>query len=351
MVTNKSRRNRPLRIAIWLVLAAVAGGGAWYAAHRPVAVNAAKPTRGPAVEAVYATGAVEPVYWAKVASTLVGRIAEIPVKEGDAVKSGDVLIKLDDREAKAKLAESEARERFLNSEVTRMTTLAQRDIASQQAHQRVVSEYAAAVAAAAAARQRLADLTLTAPLDGEILRLDGNIGEVVRSGDVLIWVGHCCPMRIEADVDEEDIPKVQRGQTVLVKADAWPDRVFKAQVAAVTPKGDPVSKNYRVRMTLEADQPLRIGMTAEVNIIVREEKNALLVPFTALRGDFVFVAESGRAKKRAVKTGIAGAQRLQIVQGVGDNDLVIADPPATLKDGDAIDLRPATNGNGVERKK
>lgn len=339
MVTNKTRRRRPLRIAIWFLLSALAGGGAWYATHRPPTVAAAKPTRGPAVEAVYANGAVEPVYWAKVASTLVGRIAEIPVKEGDTVKAGAVLMKLDDREAKAKLAESEAREKFLASEAARMTTLAQRDIASQQAYQRVVSEYAAAVAATMAARQRLADLTIVAPLDGEVLRLDGNIGEVVRSGDVLVWVGHCCPMRIEADVDEEDIPKVQRGQTVLVKADAWPDRVFKAQVSAVTPKGDPVSKNYRVRMTLDPDQPLRIGMTAEVNIIVREEKNALLIPFTALRGGFVFVAEGGRAKRRAIKIGIAGAQRLQIVQGIGDNDLVISDPPANLKDGDAIELQ------------
>jgi RND family efflux transporter MFP subunit len=347
---RKSRKARPYRIALWLAIVALAGAGAWYVTSRPVAVSAANPTRGPAVEAVYATGAVEPVYWAKVASTLVGRIAEIPVKEGDTVKTGDVLMKLDDREAKAKLAEAEARERFLATEVTRMTALAQRDFASQQAYQKVVSEYSAAVAAATAARQRLADLTLTAPLDGEVLRLDGNIGEVVRSGDALVWVGHCCPMRIEADVDEEDIPKVRKGQTVLVKADAWPDRAFKAQVASVTPKGDPVSKNYRVRMTLDPDQPLRIGMTAEVNIVVREEKNALLVPFTAIRGDYVFVVEAGAARKRQVRTGIAGAQRIQIVEGIGDGDLVIGDPPATLKDGDAVALRPAASGNANAKK-
>jgi RND family efflux transporter MFP subunit len=332
---------RFLRRLLWGGAAVGIAAAAWIALARPPAVTASRPVRGPAVEAVYATGAVEPVYWAKVSSTQVGRIAQLPVKEGESVKTGTVVVKLDDREAKARLAELEARERFLLAEVQRMSTLAQRDIASQQQQQKAVSEHAAAVAATNAARQRLNELTLTAPLDGEILRLDGNVGEVIRSGDVLAWVGHCCPMRIEADVDEEDIPKVQKGQTVLVKADAWPDRVFRAHVSTVTPKGDPVTKNYRVRVTLEPDQPLRIGMTAEVNIIVREERAALLVPFTALRGDALFVIQEGRAIRRPVKVGIAGPQRIQILQGLSEADPVIEDPPPSLGDGDRVRLRPA----------
>ncbi len=332
------------RLIFWLAVVAAAAAVGWYTLARPISVTASHPIRGPAVEAVYATGAVEPVYWAKVASTQVGRIAEIRVKEGDTVKSGAVLLRLDDREAKAKLAETEARERFLTAEVARMSHLAQRDFASQQQFQKATSEHAAAVAAANAARQRLEELTLAAPLDGEILRLDGNVGEVVRGGDVLVWVGHCCPMRIEAEVDEEDIPKVEKGQRALVKADAWPNRVFTAQVTSVTPKGDPVSKNYRVRITLDPDQPLHIGMTAEVNIILKEERNALLVPFTALRGDSVFVVDNGRARHRPVKTGIAGTQRIQIADGVSERDLVIDDPPPELKDGSRISVGEPANG-------
>jgi RND family efflux transporter MFP subunit len=331
-----------------IVLAAIAAG-AWFTLIRPESVTASHPKRGPAVEAVYATGAVEPVYWAKLSSTQVGRIAEIRVKEGDSVKAGAVVLKLDDREAKARLTELEARERFLAAEVQRMSVLAQRDIASQQQQQRALSDHAAAVAAVSAARQRFDELTLAAPLDGEVLRLDGNVGEVVRSGDALAWIGHCCPMRIEAEVDEEDIPKVQKGQTVLVKADAWPDRVFRGQVSTVTPKGDPVSKNYRVRVTLEPDQPLRIGMTTEINIIVREERSALLVPFTALRGDSVFVVADERAVRRAVKVGIAGPQRIQIAGGLSEAELVIDDPPPTLKDGDRIRVRRAAE-NGAAAK-
>lgn len=339
MNAPSKKRWRWRRIVIGAGAVAAIGAGVWFAAGGVTAVVASRPERGPAVEAVYATGAVEPTYWAKVSSTQVGRIAEIRVKEGDQVKIGDVLMRLDDREAKARIAELEAKERFLAADVARMAALAQRDIASQQAYQRTVGDHGAAVAATAQARQRLADLTLVAPLDGEILRLDGNVGEVLRSGDVVVWIGQREPMRIEAEVDEEDIPKVQRGQKVLVKADAWPNRAFTGLVTSLTPKGDPVSKNYRVRITLAAGQPLHIGMTTEVNIIVREVNDALLVPFGAMRGEAVFVVESARARRRAVKAGIMGTHKVEIIEGLKPDELVVSDPPAGLKDGDYVQVR------------
>jgi RND family efflux transporter MFP subunit len=338
--TRKPRR-RWRRLLIAGVVLAAAGGGAWYAMGGVTTVVASRPERGPAVEAVYATGAVEPTFWAKVSSTVMGRIADIPVKEGDRVKTGDVLMRLDDREAKHKLAEAEAKERFLTQEVARMAMLAQRDFASQQQYQRTVSDHAQATAAVAQARQRLADLTLTAPLDGEVLRLDGNVGEVPRSGDVVVWIGQREPMRIEAEVDEEDIPKVQKGQKVLVKADAWPSKVFAASVTALTPKGDPISKNYRVRITLDPDQPLQIGMTAEVNIVVRETKDALLVPFSALRGEAVFVVEGARVRRRTIKAGIVGTTKVEVLEGLKETELVVADPPDGLKEGDFVKVRAA----------
>jgi RND family efflux transporter MFP subunit len=342
---NETRKPRRLwrRLLIAVLVLAAAGGGAWYAMGGVTSVVAAKPERGPAVEAVYATGAVEPTFWAKVSSIVMGRIAEIRVKEGDRVKTGDVLMRLDDREAKHKLAEAEAKERFLTQELARMSMLAQRDFASQQQFQRTVSDHAQAVAAVAAARQRLADLTLTAPLDGEVLRLDGNVGEVPRTGDVVVWIGQREPMRIEAEVDEEDIPKVQKGQKVLVKADAWPSKVFTATVTSLTPKGDPVSKNYRVRITLDSEQPLQIGMTAEVNIVVRETKEALLVPFSALRGEAVFVVEGARVRKRTIRAGIVGTNKVEVLDGLKDRDLVVADPPPSLKDGDFVKVRLAAD--------
>ncbi len=331
------RRNRLLII---LVLVVAAGGVlAWFLFSRIPVVQTAAPTRGPAIEAVYATGAVEPVYWAKVSSTVVGRITEISHKEGDSVKLGDVLFKLDDREARARLAEATARHRFLAQELARYAQLALDNIASRRQYQEIVSKHAEAVAAEAAARQRLLDYTIHAPLSGEILRLDGNVGEVIRAGDALAWVGVREPMRIEAEVDEEDIPMVKKGQTVLVRADAFPGKAFEATVTSITAKGDPVSKIYRVRITLPKGTPLHIGMTTEVNIVIRRHDDALLLPFTAVSDGKVWLVRDRRARRRAVETGIVGANRVEILKGVTADDRVIVNPPAGLEDGDRVIVR------------
>ena len=312
-------------------------------------VQVTTPKRGPAVQAVYATGAVEPVYWAQVSSTVVGRIMEIKFRDNDTVRKGDVLLRLDDREANANLAEKLARLEFLRKELERYAKLSERNFASQQAFQRAASEYSAAQAAIAAARQRLKDLTLLSPLDGQVLRQDGEIGEVVKAGEVLFWIGKCCPLRIEAEVDEEDIPLVKAGQLVLVRADAFPDKVFKATVSAITPKGDPINKNYRVRVTLGKETPLKIGMTTEVNIVISKAENALLVPFDAIRGGAVWVVNGGHAQRTPVKTGIVGDTMVQIVSGLKPMDRIIVNPPKGLADGDRVRAQdaPATDpGSG-----
>ena len=92
------------------------------------------------------------------------------------------------------------------------------------------------------------------------------------------------PLRISADVDEEDIPLVKVGQKVLIRSDAFPSRVFTGEVLEITPKGDPVARSYRVRIELPADTALMIGMTAETNIVTAEKQDALLVPASAVSG-------------------------------------------------------------------
>ncbi len=123
---------------------------------------------------------------------------------------------------------------------------------------------------------------------------------------------------------------------MLIKADAFPDQTLQGEVAEITPKGDPVQKTYRVRVGLPADTPLKIGMTTEVNIVVREVPNALLVPATALVDGHVWAVRSGRARKVKVQTGVAGSQTLQIVSGLNEDDEIIVFPPATLKEGKSV---------------
>lgn len=322
-------------LTLALVAGAVALGLFAYSKTRTT-VTLERPTRGPAVEAVYATGTVEPVYWSKVAPVGTGRIAAILARDGDPVKKGTVLARLEDQDKSANVMQLAARRDFLRDELVRAQNLQRKGFFSTQALQRAASELKQAEASLAAANKPLADTLLTAPLAGVVLRQDGEKGETVLANQTLFWVGLAKPLRIIAEVDEEDIARVHPGQRVLIKADAFSGVVLEGRVAEITPKGDPINKSYRARISLPDDTPLKVGMTTETNIIVREEENALLVPAAAVSGGRLWVAENDRAKRLPVKTGTIGEKKAEILSGLKGDESVIANPPPDLKEGDAV---------------
>jgi RND family efflux transporter MFP subunit len=331
-------------LAIVAALAAVAGAAAlvWYFTTKPV-LTVAEARTGRAVEAVYATAVVEPVHWGRVGPIAVGRIAEIKVREGERVVRGQELARLDDDVARARLREIQARLTMLRADVARLRPLARQGFSSQQSLERSESEMKQAQAALAAARQGIEDLVLRAPVDGVVLRRDGEIGETVGPERTLFWVGTPRPIRAEAEVDEEDIPRVRVGQKVLIKADAFPDRVLDGTVAEITPKGDPLTKSYRVRVALPDTSPLLIGMTVETNIVVRVAEDAVLVPAAALtgNGDRLWVVEDGRARRVKATFGVKNLDSIEVRDGLAAGARVILSPPPSLREGARVRVRPA----------
>lgn len=289
--------------------------------------------RGSAAEIVYGTGVVEPVNWAKVFAPVRARIVGHCRCEGTFVAAGAVLARLDEKAPRAELAQLEARKAFLNAEIGRHTDLVQRGVTSRQAYERAQSELLQVEAQIVAATARLTDYTLTAPIEGQVLRADGQIGEMASIAEPMFWVGRQRPLQIVADVNEEDIARVIEGQHVMLRTDAFPNVALTGNVASITPKGDPAKKTFRIYIALPDDTPLRIGMSIEANIIVSEKKNALVVPAEALSGEAVFIVEDGRAVRKPVRTGIRGTRFVEIVEGLAEGAQVIAPAPKELKDG------------------
>jgi RND family efflux transporter MFP subunit len=329
-------RQAPLLL---IVLGLAAGGGWWWWRTSIPEVEMTAPKRGPAVEAIYATGTVEAEKWARIAPVMPGRIAEVFAFEGDSVKEGQPLARLDDREARAKIAELEAKAAYWRDELARSTVLAKDGYRSKEAEQKARSEYNQVSAAINAARQKRTDLLVTSPMDGMILKRDGEVGELAEIKDVLFWVGAPRPLRITAEVDEEDIARVRIGQRVLIKADAFAAKVLEAKVDRITPKGDPVNKTFRVRVVLPDDTPLLVGMTTEINIITAEHADALLVPVTALKDSTVLVVENDRTASLAVQIGIRGRTMVQVTHGLDPERPILTSPPTGLKAGDRVRVK------------
>ena len=328
------------RIIILLLLLVLGLAGAWVWRSLPPSVAVATATTGPAVQAVYATGNVEPVHWAKVGPAVRARIIAVLVEEGARVAEGQPMAKLDDREAQHRAEEAEARANFAQEDLARVRTLVARDVASRAALDRAEAEARAVRAVAEAAKRRLDDYIVRAPSAGLVLRRDAEVGEVVDTPAALFWIGEPKPLRITAEVDEEDIAQIREGQRALLRADAFAGQVLNARVTQITPKGDATRKAYRVRLALPEDTPLMIGMTVEANIVLRETANAVLVPPAALGGDHVFVAQGEVARRRQVTVGVQGPRAVEIRQGIAAGDVVVLDPPQGLKDGQALRLRP-----------
>jgi RND family efflux transporter MFP subunit len=319
---------------------ALAALGVWLAlSWLYPAIDVVRAWRGPAVQAVYATGVVEAVHGAKVGPLASGRILAMEAEEGQTVKADDVLARLDNEEARARVAELRARVDWYNTQWQRYSRLRQAGTVSQQSFDEVTSQLNQAKAALKAAEKRLEEMTVRSPLAGLVLRRDGEPGETVREGQTLYWIGKPEPLRVTADVDEDDFPLVSLKQRALIRADAFPDQVFEGVVDEITPKGDPINRTYRVRIALPAATPLLIGMTTEVNIVVRERKDAVLAPLKALKDGKVLIVERGRVRARSVKVGVVGEESVEIVDGVAAGEMLIVDPPPRLADGDAVRTR------------
>lgn len=338
-----------MRRIIILIVILITAAAAWWGAGRltqPV-VTLVPIERGPAVRAVYATGNVDPLRWAKVTPLVQGRIEQIYALEHAEVMPGELLARLDEAEIRATVKELEARRDYLQHEVERTRALLAKGHGTEKAYELASSEYQQVLASIAAANARRDHYLLRAPIAGVVLRRDGEIGETVGPESVMYWIGQPTPLRIEAEVDEEDIADVANGQSALIKADAFPGKALSGTVAEITPKGDPVNKSYRVRVALPADTPLMIGMTTELNIVVEQRESTDLVPETAIKDGTLWVVEDGRAKPVAVTVGIRGNGKAEVSAVTGAlPDRVIAAPPPEIEAGDRVRIGPTDGATG-----
>jgi RND family efflux transporter MFP subunit len=323
-------------ITLLIVALLVVGSALWWRFGRAPLVTAASVTRGTAAEIVYATGGVEPVRWAKVASVIRDRIVDICDCEGRPVKRGDLLVRLDDREVQAQLQDLRAREDFLKREMTRVSELIARGAATTQAYERASMDLRQVQAQIQVQIEKINDYSIVAPMDGLVLRRDGEIGEIAEAGQILFRVGVPKPLQVVAEVNEEDVPRVKLGQTVLLRTDAFPGQPLKAKVNEITPMGDISAKTFRVKMALPDDTPLHPGMSVEANIVTREKPNALLIPADALSGNAVFAIEGTSVHKRTLSIGLRGTREVEVADGLQEGERVASPALPVLKDGKRV---------------
>lgn len=324
------------KISLIFLLIAIVIGGVVYR-QLPPEVTVAHPIRGQVIEAVYATGAVEADPVIRIATERSERLTALLADEGSVVKKGQILARLDDSELQASLQEMQIRQKNAENNYSRLSKLFPRGSVSKEQLDQAYTDEEAAQAVTKQIQSQLSKLTITSPMDGEIIQRDGEIGEYLPVNQTVFYLRQTnTPLRLTMDVDEEDIPKVITDQKVLITADAFPGKVMEGKVRDITSRGDPVTRSYRIRVSLPADSPLLIGMTTECNILIAKRDNALLVPNTAVSNNALWLVRDNKAYRQNIKPGVKNGDKTEITEGISEHDVFIVVPPAGLKEGQKI---------------
>jgi membrane fusion protein, multidrug efflux system len=325
-------------LALFLLLFVVLAGVGYFQNVPTVSVTHAQ--RGQAIDAVYATGTVEASVTIRIATERAARLTTLFADEGMAVHTDQPLAEFDKTELAASVSENQIRQLNAEQHYLRLDKLYKRGATSIEVLEQARMENEAAKAVTRRLVAQLNAFTLVSPVDGIIIRRDGEIGDYIPVNQPVFYLRKADePLRLVAEVDEEDIPAVKPNQTVLITTDAFAGQVFHAKVSDITPQGDPVTRSYRVRIMLPKSVPFLIGMTAEANIITAQRENALLIPNSALINKTVWLFKAGKAVQQPVKIGAKNADKLEIIEGVTDQNLLIIDPPASLKPNQKVNVK------------
>ena len=375
-----------------LALVAGAGGGAYWWMNRvvPLEVEVAQVTQravGTQASVLNASGYVTARRRATVSSKVTGKVIEVNVEEGMAVREGQVLARLDDSTVRASLAlaraqleasrravpESEVRleeakimlgrrERLFKEQLATAADLDQAQAEVNSLIARIASlreQIAVAESQVALQETAMADMVIRAPFSGVALSKDAQPGEMVSpvsagGGFTRTGISTIVDMRsleIEVDVNESYINRVTARQPVTAVLDAYPDFEIPAKVIAVVPTADRQKATVLVRIGFnELDPRILPDMGVKVTFL-REEAAAAtpaarpvaLVPKGAVRiengGSYVFVVKQDTVERRAVQTGGTDGDRLEVTGGLSSGERVVVAPPAELAAGTPIVIK------------
>jgi RND family efflux transporter MFP subunit len=388
---GSSRRGLWITLLIALVVVAVAGW-AWTTRVDAISVKTsevkAQTGGGAAAGAVLnASGYVTARRRATVSSKVTGKVLEVFVEEGRAVRKGQVLAKLDDSQVRASLAvgeaqletarrgaaEDEARLREAELTLGRREQLVKEQVISKSELDSARAEVESLRARIAVANQQirvaesvvsqrrtdLVDMDVRAPFDGVAISKDAQPGEMIspvsagggftRSG--IATIVDMSSLEIEVDVNESYINRVHAGMPVEAVLDAYPDWRIPAHVIATIPSADRQKATVKVRIGFEELEP-RILPDMGVKVSFLNQRPAsdaaavrprLIVPKGAVRAadgrSIVFVLHDDRVERRAVSVGSTLGDQTEVLSGINAGERVVVDGPQTLKDGDKVKVQ------------
>lgn len=290
----------------------------------------------------------------EIQSELDGAVEELRAEEGQAVRRGDMLFRIDEAKLQAAYREANANLELAKTTLERYRVLVANGAVSKQEYDQAQATYQTRLAAAELALEQLRDARITAPFDGVLGARLVSVGQFVTKGTRLTTLISQDPMKAEFRVPERYLSRVAVGQAVDLGVAAYPEERFAGTVFFIEPQIDEATRTALVKARVpNPDGRLRRGMFASLALIVSMREQALVIPESALllRGDetSVFVIEGNTAMPRPVTTGLRLPGRVEVTGGLSEGALVVIEGTQKLAPGAAVSVEYATDPFGEGR--
>lgn len=299
--------------------------------------------------------------WVDVRARRQGQIVKIMKEEGDPVREGEVIAELESDDARLQVTQMNVAFVDARRNHDRIEKIFKRNLVSEEQFETAKTQMDRTAAQLEQAKLNLSYTRILAPIDAIVTSRNVEIGNVVTNNQVVFSVANFDPLLARIRVPEKEIGRIAVGQEARISVETEDAKPFKGRVKMISPVVDPESGTIKVTVEIPGKQSLlRPGMFASVYIITETRTNAIVIPKKALvlegEGNQVFVFERGEdggtAQRSRVEIGFSDSDRLEIVSGLEEGDLVITVGQDGLRPGAAVRIvgegAQAASGEGGE---
>jgi membrane fusion protein (multidrug efflux system) len=272
-----------------------------------------------------------------ISSKISNVVTAVTFRDGERVKRGQVLVQLDNAQARADVAEAQAALTESESQYNRSRELLNTQALSKSSFDQLVATLAANRARLGAAQARLEDTVIRAPFSGRVGLRRVSVGTLISPGDVITTLDDTSVIKLDFSVPENFLAGLREGLSIRASAPAFPGRSFAGSVSSIDSRVDMNTRSVTVRALLANDDgALKPGMFLNVSL-ANDEREALVIPEEALTPEaerqYVFVVSEGKVSRREVHIGGRRPGSVEVLAGLSAGERVIVEGTQKVRDG------------------
>ncbi len=291
---------------------------------------------------------IEPIQYAYVSAKAQGEVKRILVKEGDYVKQGQVLIEIDDQLIRNNIAQLEVQLELADSLYRKQKKLYEQGVASEVQYLQAKSQKESLEKNLQVLRTQLEYTKVTAPFSGIVDQINIKTGEMAGPGARLIYLVNMDRMKAVANISENYLPNIHKGDPVELTFPIYPDLKINTRISFIGNFIDPATRTFKVEAEFNnPDRLVKPNMTAQMRFVQFKEDKAIVIPAKILNKDvngwYVYVVGQNKgqtfANKRYITLGQTSTSQAVVVAGLKPGEMIIIDGYNLVRDGTPVKIK------------